>query len=355
MKCKPFAYALAALLCCLVIGGPAEALAAKKEKISIAAGRPGDAWNVLSYGLSALINERSEWLEAEVVATAGTADNTRLVQRSPEKRKNHIIVSMTPGMESWGGDEYQAKKIASVGNLASVWVTLDPNLKTFKDLKGKTLAMSRKGPGMYVYLFADILKQEGVWDTVKPMHGGMGACLTALQDGAAEAGYLMFDYIYPDTFLLGSLLEQLQTRGQLYYIQQGDLKRNVEMIGKAGLSEEYAKAPLPNLAMVVPAKALGPNQTEDMAVISTPHFWAASADVSDEIVYEVTRIIYEAAGKGDFTNFHVMGKGITPDFVVSSFWKDEAENRANHHSGALKYYDEKGIKLKSLGDFYMKK
>ena len=74
-------------------GSFTEAQAAKTDKIVFAAGRPDDAWFALSHGLATMINERSEWLEAEVIATAGIGDATKLVQRDPEKRKNHIIIT----------------------------------------------------------------------------------------------------------------------------------------------------------------------------------------------------------------------------------------------------------------------
>ena len=328
------------------------AAAAKTEKVVFAAGRPDDAWYALSYGLSKMINERSTWLEAEVVATAGVADNHRLAEPDPAKRANHVIICQTPGMEFWNTPEYQAKKIGSCLHLTSAWVTLNPKIKTFKDLKGQSVAMSRKGPGFYLWIFADLLKQAGVWDTIKPKFGGTSAALTALQDGAAEAGYIMFNYIYPDTYQLGPFLEELKTRGPLYYLEQGNLQNNIEMISKAGRSEEYKDTPCPTLALVVPPKALGENQTEAMAIVSSPIFWAAGLDMPEKTVYEITRIMYEAAEKGEFGDFNIFGKGITPEFLTTSFWETEEECRKNYHPGALKFYDERGIKLKSFGESY---
>jgi TRAP-type uncharacterized transport system substrate-binding protein len=344
--------------CAFSLAATSDALAAAKaktEKVVFAAGRPDDAWYALSYGLAKMINERSEWLEAEVVATAGVADNHRLVKPDPAKRANHVIICQTPGMELWNSPEYQARKIGSCLHLTSAWVTLNPNIKTFKDLKGKSVAMSRKGPGFYVWMFADLLKQAEVWDTIKPKFGGTSTALAALQDGAAEAGYIMFNYIYPDTYQIGPFLEELKTRGPLYFLQQGDVENNIEMIRKSGHSEEYKAAPLPTLALVVPPKALGENQTESMAIISSPIFWAAGLDMPEKTVYEITRIMYEAAEKGEFADFNIFGKGITPEFLTTSFWETEADCRKNYHPGALMYYDERGARLKSFGESYIKK
>jgi len=328
--------------------------AAEKKMITIAAGRPGDVWNVLSHALAKFINDRSEKLKATVIATAGVADNTRLIMGKKEFRATHINVTQIPAHSFWGKGEYLPLKIGSLVHLASVWVTLDPNLKSFSDLKGKSVALPRKVEKGYAWIFADLLKQTGTWDSIKPMHGGLKALLTALQDGACQAGVMMFDYIYPDEFRLGSSLEELQARGKLYFLQQGNVEANIKMIAKACRSKEYENLDLPTLALVVPAKALGPTQNEPMAVVSTPIFWSAGKEMPSEDVYEISKIIYEASKKGEFTPYHLMGKGITPEFLTTSFWDTEKQARENYHPGAVKFYDEVKLRLKSFGEGYSK-
>ena len=344
-----------ALALCMAMASAGPVSAAREiTDITIASGRPGDAWNVVSHALAEFINKRSEWLRATVIATAGVSDDTRLVVAKKDKRPNTILVSMIPGWRDLGAGEYKAYKIGSLLHLSSVWVTLDSNLSSLEDLKGKTVTMPRKIPKNYVWIFAGLLRQAGVWETVTPVYGGLGSGLTALRDGAAQAGVQMYDFIYPDGYKLGSGLEELQTRGTLYFIQQGNVKANLQAIAKSVRSEDFEGMDLPTLASVVPAGSLGETQTEDMAVVTCPIFWAASKDVSDEIVYEFTRILYEAAKAGDFKDYHAVGKGITPDFLVSSFWETEKEARENYHPGALKFYDEVGAKMRSFSESYKK-
>jgi TRAP-type uncharacterized transport system substrate-binding protein len=343
-------------ICSIILGLALQAelaSAAEKKLITIAAGRPGDVWNVLSHALAKFINERSEKLKATVVATAGVTDNTRLIMGKKEFRETHLNVTMIPGHNVWGKGEYFPLKIGSLVHLASGWVTLDPKLKSLSDLKGKAVALPRKVEKGYAWIFADLLAQAGVWDSVKPMHGGLKAVLTALQDGAAHAGVLMFDYIYPDEFKLGSYLEELKARGNLYFLQQGNLKANIDMIAKACRSKEFAGLDLPTLALVVPAKGLWSTQTEAMAVVSCPVYWSAGKEMPNDVVYEITRVIYEAAKKKDFSPYHFMGKGITPDFLTTSFWETE-KCRENYHPGAVKFYDDVKIRLKSFGEEYSK-
>lgn len=341
-------FAFAVMCISGLICQPSAEAAKKTDKVVIAAGRPDDAWFALSHGLASMINERSSWLEAEVIPTAGIVDATRLAQGDPAKRVNHIVITMTPGMELWATPEYTTKKIGSMGFLASVLVSLDPKIKTLEDLKGKTLALSRKVPQSYTYIYIDMLRQAGVLDKIKLMHGGTSAVLNAVQDGAANAGAVMISCIYPDTFAPGAFLEQLAARGPLYFPEQGLVEKNMTMIGKAGKQEVFKDAPLPTLALTAPPKSLGPNQTEPVVILTPPVFWAAGTQVPDRIIHEVTRIMYEAAEKREFGNYHVIGKGMLPDFLVSDFWPDDPTSRKNYHSGALKYFDERGIKLKTF-------
>jgi len=350
-----FLAAVAATAAVFMAGGTLTAAhAAKTEKIIFAAGRPDDAWFALSHGLATMINERSEWLEAEVIATAGIGDATRLAQRSPEKRANHIIITMTPGMELWATPEYTTKKIGSMGMLSSAIVTLNPDIKTWADLKGKTIALPRKVPQSYTHIYIDMLRQAGILDSVKLRHGGTSSCLTALQDGAADAGAIMVSFTFPNNAAPGQFLEQLQTRGPVYFVEQGNIEKNITMMAEAGKQAEFKDAAVPPLAMVAAPKSFGPTQTEPLVIMTPPVDWAAGTQVSDKVVYEVTRIMYEAAEKGEFGQYHVIGKGMTPDFLVTSFWETEEDCRKNYHPGALKYFDERGIKLRSVKDTYKK-
>ena len=328
--------------------------AAKTDKVIFAAGRPDDAWFALSHGLATMINERSPWLEAEVIATAGIGDNTKLAQRDPAKRENHIVITMTPGMELWATPEYTTKKVASAGLLSSVLVTLDPKIKTLADLKGKTLALPRKVKQSYTHIYIDMLRQAGILDDVKLRHGGTSSCLTSLQDGAADAAAIMISYIFPKNAAPGQFLEQLQSRGDVFFLDQGQPDKIIEMMAKAGQQKEFDGAPVPALAMVADPGSFGKTQDKPVAVLTPPVDWAAGTQVPDKIIYEVVRIMYEAAEKGEFAQYHVIGKGITPEFIVTSFWPNEQECRKNYHTGALKYFDERGIKLKSVNEVYGK-
>lgn len=320
----------------------------EKQHIGITAGRPGDMWYVLSHALATFINERSDWLTAEVVATAGVTDNTRLLMGEQELRSNHLNVTMHPGATVWGEGEYMPLQIGMLGMLNETWVTLDPNIKTIKDFENKTVVLPRDAPYSYAWLFRNWIEQAGV-KNVKLMHGGISARLTALRDGAAQVGVLPFDFYFPDEYALSASLMELGARGTLYFPNQGDISANLEQAANASRLDPFVDGKeQPPMSMVAPAGALDATQTEDMVYIGTPVFWSAGGEVPEDVVYEVTRILYEAAQNGDFAPYHSMGKGITPEFLTMSFWQSEEERKQYYHPGALRFYEEAGLELKAF-------
>ncbi|GEM_PF-1138391 len=318
--------------------------------LGITAGRPGDMWYVLSHGLATYINERSEWLTAEVIATAGVADNTRLLVGDVEGRATHLNATMIPGVSVWGEGEYYPLKIAMLAMLNEVWVTLDSNIVTLDDFEGTNVVLARDVPLGYGWIYDNWLKAAGV-ENYSLLHGGIDARLDALRDGAADVGMLPFDFYFPDEYTLSSSFMELSARGTLYYPNQGNIDENLALVAEACEMDPFIdEHKLPPLGMVAPAEAFGPTQTEPVVFVATPIYWSAGIEVPDDVVYEVTRIIYEAAGNEDFVPYHAMGRGITEDFVIRSFWETEEERLANYHPGALKYYDDIGITLKHFND-----
>ncbi len=330
--------------------GPSEPGEPAKDPfhVSFTAGRPGDPWYVLSHALATFINDRSDWLTAEVVATAGITDNTRLLMDDPAMRANHVNATMLPGANIWGEGVYFPLQIGMVAMLNDTWVTLDPDIKTLADFSGKTIVLPRDVPDGYTWIFRNWLDLAGVTD-YRLMHGGIDARLTALRDGAAEVGLLPFDFYYPNTYTLSASMMELSSRGTLYFPNMGNIAENRRLIAEACETDPFTgDKVLPPLAAVVPANSFGPEQNEDQSFVSTPVYWSAGVEMPEDVVYEITRILWEAAEGGEFIPYHAMGQGLTTEFITMSFWADETERLANFHPGALKFYNEKGVTLKTF-------
>ncbi|MFH1124267.1 MAG: TAXI family TRAP transporter solute-binding subunit, partial [Pseudomonadota bacterium] len=172
------------------------ATAAEPFEIQFLAGRSDSAEFALTHGLSTLINKHSKWLRAKVIETPGMLANYELVVKKPQMKANSIICGVTSGAQlfpltkaeggfSWG-PYTDHRFVARMNETIHTFITLDPKIKTIKDLKGKKLAEGRKVATRYLDNEM-IFKEAGIFDTLKISHGGTGAGITALRDGLVDA------------------------------------------------------------------------------------------------------------------------------------------------------------------------
>ena len=127
-----------------------EAPAQTTTQILIGGGRTDDAWYPFSQALAKFINEKSKWLKAEAVSTAGISGNFDMVKEKPDK---YIGISSFSQIHYRPGHEYSKKRgaytgdrfIATASTMTQCLITYDPNLKTVKDLAGKVVDVGRKG------------------------------------------------------------------------------------------------------------------------------------------------------------------------------------------------------------------
>lgn len=314
--------------------------------ISIAAGRPGDTWFMLSHALSTFINDRSDWLTAEVVSTAGITDNTRLVVGDESLWDNYLICTMLPVVKS---DVWNARMIAMMCFQSDCLVTLDPNM-TLENIQGKNVALPRDVPYGNGLVTQSFLTLAGITE-YNALHGGNGDRLTALQDGAADVGVLVPDFYYPDTYVMGSGMMELASRGTLYFPTQGRVEECLELYAEACRMDPFVgEDELPTMVAVAPAGSFGEGQTEDVPFLTFPIYLAAGDEMPEDVIKEVLRIYYDAAGKGEFADYHACGVGITPEFCAFSPW-DEGEMRDKmYHPAALEFYEEVGQEIKTFSD-----
>ena len=306
-------------------------------KIKIGGGRVGDPWYILSEALAYFINHGSEWLRATVVATPGITGNIELAIKSPNE---YIFISDTLNFIHMQKDPYGKKfnyynKIRFISNQCSLtftWVTLDKNIKTGKDLAGKTVGIKRKAAP---YVGEEgVLRQWGVLDKVKLVHSGFGEAVKNLQDGLMDVAHMTFDHIYPAGFSKGVFITDLETRGPVYYIST-----EPEII-----KELYKEGIMADITIRIPPGMLDrKTQTNEVWCYSAAIFIGADERMDPDIVYEVTRVIWESAGKWE--TWHAQGKHMTRDFIPAS-----PIDLQFTHPGAKKFYDEHRIKVKKLGD-----
>ena len=259
------------------------------------------------------------------------------------EKPNEYISIVTPlnstrmAMEPWGKpyDYYDKMRYIGVsGSMTWAWVTFDKEIKTPRDLVGKTISVGREA-ALRTPDEQAILKEWGVLDEVRLIHGGYGGAMGALKDGLADVACLTFDHIYPAGFSKGPLITNLETKGPIYYIGM-----DPDMMERLRNEESGFET----MSVRVPPGALDPKtQPTELWAGAFPTFFGADERMDEDIVYEVTRVLYESAGK--FATWHPQGAHMTEDWIPTL-----GTVKKETHLGAQKYYDEHGIEVKYLGD-----
>lgn len=320
--------------------GVAEAAPAKPiRQILIGGGRTTSPWYAIAQGLAKSINNKSEWLRAEVVSTAGVTGNTDLIKEEPKKYigiDSFAHIHYRPGHE-WGEKRGTYTGMRFIANSASETifvVTYDPKIKTVRDLAGKTVDVGRKGAGNTPDHKA-ILEAYGVLDKVKLVYTGYGGGANKLKDGLVDATFLVINHIYPDKFSKGGFIEKLETRGPIYYVGF-DRETLLKLREK-----EYAAVPVR-----VPAGALDPKtQPKTLWANNIPLFFMADERMDQDVVYEVTKVIWETPAE-EWAKWHPTGAHMNEKFKPAM----PSLKLYKAHPGAKKFYDERGIALKDLAD-----
>jgi len=320
----------------LLISGTAQAAT---RNIFIAGGRTHSVWYPLAQALAKQINEKSDWLRAETISTAGITGNVDMVKEKPKEYiglNSFSHIHYRPG-HAWGkkrgyytGDRF----IAGATSMTQLITTYDPNIKTIQDLAGKIVDVGRKGAANTPDHKA-ILEKYGIVDKVKYVYTGFGGGAAKLKDGLVDASFMLFNHIYPHKYSKGGFIEKLETRGPIYYL---GFDRNVLLELR---EKEYATLPVR-----VPAGALDPKtQSKALWAFTDPTYFMADKAMDDDVVYEVTRIIWETPAD-EWTKWNPIGAHFNETFKPAM----PSLTLYQPHPGAKKFYDERGIKLKDLAE-----
>jgi TRAP transporter TAXI family solute receptor len=318
--------------------------AAEEKKILIAAGRETSPWYAIAQALAKFINTKSEWLRAEAVSNAGISACLEMVAEDPEL---YMGVGSFANIHHRSTDEFGRKRgggydgerfIANFMPSTECFVTYDPDIKTMADLAGKTVDVSRRGGGNTVDHKA-ILAKYGVLDKVKLVYTGFGGGANKLMDGLVDATMLIFDQIYPNTFSKGAFIEKLQTKGPVYYV--GFDREAILELRSTG----HGTVPV-----WVPDGALDPKtQPKGFWANNNPTYFMADEKMDPEIIYEVTRIIWETPAE-EWAKWNPIGMNMNKKFKPAM--PDLKLYKA--HPGAQKFYDEHGIKLVDIAELLQK-
>jgi len=289
-------------------------------RLSIATGGTGGIYYPYGGGMASLLSEKISGVEATAEVTGASVENVRLVHTGEAQ------IGLVMGDVAYNGyhglkdfEEPQNIRVLFVmyPNLMQIVTLQEYGIESFTDLKGRNVSVGAPGSGTEFFMNA-VTKTLGMSyeDFSKVQRLPFADQTNAIKNGTLEVG----------TWVVGagtSSIMDLATTEKIKVISFTD--EELEKITQA--YPYYSKA-------VLPANTY-PGQDEDVPVPGVWNVAIVSADMSEELAYNITKTILENTDK--LIDIHKAARGTTLENI--------AHSPIPLHPGAIKYLEEQGVEI----------
>lgn len=319
MKMKKLvSLALSAVLTLSLAACGGASTGASASKMTMGTG--GSAGTYYGYGgvLGQYIKNKAG-IDVTVVATDGSKANIQGIDAGDYQLGTVQSDTMSYAWE--GTRSFDGGKVDSFRVVAGLYaeavqlVTMDPNIKSAKDLAGKAVSIGAPSSGVY-FNAMDVLAAAGLTEAdIKPQYLSFSDSADALKDGKIDAAFVVAGAPTP-------AITELCTTNDAYLVPlDGDVAD--AMMAACPFYTTY----------VIPAGTY-PKQDTDVTTVTVKATLIVSASASEDDVYNLTKAIFDNAadiakenGKGAELSIENATSGMTAPF----------------HKGAAKYFAEKGV------------
>jgi TRAP transporter TAXI family solute receptor len=310
----------------VVFAGPA--CAADKKFFAITTGGTGGLYYPLGGLLAQALTERVPELVVTGQAGSASVANCNLIK---DHQVESAFVQNNVAFSAYEGkDQFVGKPVKNLRGIASLYpetiqivARADSGIKNIKDIKGKKLIPGDRGSGTEVDTL-NILTGLGL--TYKDFGGvdwlGFSGAAQRLQDKQADVTFTTAGW---PTAAITELATS--TDIVLVPIDEESIKKLTEMYSF------YSKVVIP--------KDTYKGMKQDVATITTMAQWVVDEQVSEDLVYKLTKALWEKgkdglSGADVMARVHAKGKDVQLKTALSGM-------AIPLHAGAAKYYKEKGL------------
>ena len=275
------------------------------------------------YGFGSVLAQRIS-SETDTAVTAvvsnGSQDNTEMMDM--EYNQLGFVQSDVMSYAYNGTNLFDGNPISNFSTIGALYmeqvqiVTLNPNIKTVADLKGKTVSIGSSGSGVY-YNAIDVLGAYGLTESdITPTYQSFGDSVDALQDGKIDAAFVVAG---APTVAVSTLAS---TR-DVYLVSIDD--EHIDALIEA--SPYYSKN-------IIDASVYGTD--EDCQTVAIAAVVIARDDVAEDDAYNFISTIFN--DKDSIAASHDKGNELDLAFAASI-------TNVPYHPGAAKFYAEQGIEV----------
>ncbi|MBQ7115939.1 MAG: TAXI family TRAP transporter solute-binding subunit [Clostridia bacterium] len=198
-------------------------------------------------------------------------------------------------------------------------VTMDKNIKTVQDLKGKKVSIGAAGSGVY-FNAIDVLNAAGLEESdIVPQYQSFADSADALKDGKIDAAFVVAGAPTP-------AIQELCATASAYLIPiDGDI------------ADKLMKANPFYTTYEIPANTYE-GQEEDVTTVTVKATLIVNASATEDDVYNITKAIFDNID--GITDAHAKGAELSIENATSGM-------TVPFHAGAAKYFSEKGVTVET--------
>lgn len=308
---------LALLATTLFIG-----MASAQMQLSIATGGTGGVYYPLGGGLAEVINRHIEGYSAVAEVTGASVENLALIAQG----ESDIAIALGDSVYQayTGTGAFEGRQLPNVRAIAAAYtnavhiVTLEGSgITSLEDLRGRRVSVGAPGSGTEVNAQA-ILEANGMtYDDIQVQRLNFNETAAALRDGDIDAGF--WSVGAPTSSII-----DLATTHNVAFVELTD-----EQIENAlGADPTFART-------TIPANSYS-GQDQDIVTLGIPNVWVVSAEMDEELAYEITRVLFDHAD--ELIAIHPAAESTTVEFTIEA-------TPIPLHPGAVRYFQENGVEL----------
>ncbi len=298
----------------LLLAAPAIA-----QQLSIATGGTGGVYFPYGGGVGEVINNHVEGATGSAEVTGASVENVALISRGDSDLA--LALADTVYQAFHGEGAFEGRQVDELRAVMSIYpnavqiVTLEGSgIETIGDLRGQRVSVGAPGSGTEVSA-QTLLAANGItYDDFTPERLNFNETADALRDGDIAAGFWS---VGPPT---SSIMNLATTRDiRIIPMSEDEIANAIEVE--------------PTFAPYTLRAGTYDGQDADVLTISTPNVMIVHEDMDEELVYNITRAIYENVD--DLIAIHPAANDTTVAFSVAS-------TPIPFHPGALRYLEEVG-------------
>ena len=284
-------------------------------------GTGGSAGTYYGYGgvLGQYISNKAG-IDVTVVATDGSKANIQGIQSGDYQLgtvQSDVMAYAWEGTRSFEstGKVDAFRVVAGLYAESVQLITMDPDIKSVADLKGKTVSIGAPSSGVY-FNAMDVLTAAGLTENdIKAQYQSFSDSTDALKDGKIDAAFIVAGAPTP-------AITELCTTNSAYLVP----------IDGAVADAMMAACPF-YTTYSIPAGTY-PGQDTDVTTVTVKATLIVSASASEDDVYNLTKAIFD--NTADIAKENGKGAELSLENATSGM-------TAPFHKGAAKYFAEKGI------------